>query len=69
MEQGAGPSRKRFPSRGQGCLLLVPVLDVEEEEGAGHDHAEDGESGKDAVEWEGDLPQLLKDDGLVLGRL
>lgn len=44
MKPGAGPSEKHSPGIGQGCLLLVPVLDVEEEEGAGHDHAQDGES-------------------------
>jgi hypothetical protein len=44
VKQGTGPLEKHSPSIGQGCLLLVPVLDVEEEEGAGHDHAEDSES-------------------------
>lgn len=69
VEQGPGPSRKHSPSMGQGCLLLVSVLDVEEEEGAGHDHAEDGEGRQDAVQRKGDLSQLFQDDGLVLGWL
>lgn len=69
VEQGPGPSRKHSSSMGQGCLLLVPVLDVEEEEGAGHDHAEDGEGRQDAVQRKGDLSQLFQDDGLVLGWL
>lgn len=67
--QGAGPPKMHSPSIGQGCLLLVPVLDVEEEEGAGHDHAEDGESGQDAIQWKRNLPKLLQNDGLVLGWL
>ena len=31
-------------------LLLVPVLDVEKEKSAGHDHPQDGEGREDAVE-------------------
>lgn len=31
-------------------LLLIPVLDVEKEKSAGHDHAQDGEGREDAVE-------------------
>lgn len=31
-------------------LLLIPVLDVEEEKSAGHDHPQDGEGRQDAVE-------------------
>lgn len=33
-----------------GSLLLIPILDVEEEESAGHDHPQDGEGREDAVE-------------------
>lgn len=44
VKQGAGLPEKHSPGIEQGCLLLVPVLDVEEEESAGHDHTEDGES-------------------------
>ena len=32
-----------------GSLLLIPILDVEEEESAGHDHPQDGEGREDAV--------------------
>lgn len=49
-------------------LLLIPVLDIEEEKRARHDHAQDGEGRQDAVQREGDLPQLLQDDGLVFRR-
>lgn len=35
---------------GISCLLLIPVLDVEEEKSAGHDHPQDGEGREDAVE-------------------
>lgn len=31
-------------------LLLIPVLDVEEEKRAGHDHPQDSEGGQYAVE-------------------
>lgn len=31
-------------------LLLIPVLDVEEEKRARHDHAQDGEGRQDAVQ-------------------
>lgn len=31
-------------------LLLIPVLDVEEEKSAGHDHPQDGEGRENAVE-------------------
>lgn len=50
-------------------LLLIAVLDVEEEERARHDHAQDREGRQDAVQRQGDLPQLLQDDGLVFRRL
>lgn len=35
---------------GMSCLLLIPVLDVEEEKSAGHDHPQDGEGRENAVE-------------------
>lgn len=31
-------------------LLLIPVLDVEKEKSAGHDHPQDGEGRENAVE-------------------
>lgn len=31
-------------------LLLIPVLDVEKEKSAGHDHPQDSEGREDAVE-------------------
>lgn len=55
--------------KGLSDLLLIPILDVEEEKSAGHDHSQDGKGGEDAVERQGDLTKLLQDDGFVLWRL
>lgn len=49
-------------------LLLIPILDVEEEKSAGHDHSQDGKGREDAIERQGDLTKLLQDDGLVFWR-
>lgn len=48
---------------------VVSVLDVEEEEGAGHQHAQDGDGGQDAVERHVDVAPLQTHKGAVLGWL
>lgn len=40
------------------CRPVVAVLDVEEEEGPRHEHAQDGDGGQDAVERHVDVAPL-----------
>lgn len=48
---------------------MISVLDVEEEEGAGHQHAQDGDGGQDAVERHVDVAPLQTHKCPVLGWL
>lgn len=48
---------------------MVAVLDVEEEEGAGHEHAQYGDGGQDAVEGNVDVATLQTHKRTILGRL
>lgn len=40
------------------CRPVIAVLDVEEEEGPRHEHAQDGDGGQDAVERHVDVAPL-----------
>lgn len=48
---------------------MIAVLDVEEQEGSGHEHAQYGDGGQDAVEGHVDVAPLQAHKGAVLGRL
>lgn len=37
---------------------MIPILDVEEQEGPGHEHSQYGDGGQDAVEWHVDVAPL-----------
>ena len=48
---------------------MVAVLDVEEEEGPCHEHAQYGDGGQDAVEGHVDVAPLQTHKCTILGRL
>lgn len=48
---------------------MVSVLDVEEQEGAGHEHAQYGDGGQDAVEGHVDVAPLQAHKRTILRRL
>lgn len=48
---------------------MVAVLDVEEQEGPCHEHAQDGDGGQDAVKENVDVAPLQTHKSTILGRL
>lgn len=51
------------------CEPMVSILDVEEQEGPSHEHAQYGDGGQDAVEWHVDVAPLVTDKRTILRRL
>lgn len=51
------------------CSPVVSILDVEKEESSGHEHAQDGDGGQDAVKRNVDVPSLRMNKCLIFGRL
>lgn len=48
---------------------MVAILDVEEQEGPSHEHAQDGDGGQDAVQGYVDVAPLQTHKRTILGRL
>lgn len=48
---------------------MIAVLDVEEQEGPRHEHAQYGDGGQDAVEGNIDVAPLQTHERTILGRL
>lgn len=51
------------------CRPMVSILDVEEQEGSSHEHAQYGYGGQDAVEWHVDVAPLMTYKRTILRRL